>query len=128
MFLKNFKFGSKQAGRDSKTFFIAEIGINHEGNFENCKRMILEAYKSGADAVKLQTIDPEENYAKNTKFYKIFKKSFFNKEQTIKHHLIMRIVWRRELFSDPVHIRVSKDSEPLIPHEGCENFPQQPIW
>ena len=83
MFLKNFNFGSKQAGRDSKTFFIAEIGINHEGNFENCKRMILEAYKSGADAVKLQTIDPDENYAKNTKFYKIFKKSFFNKEQTI---------------------------------------------
>ena len=84
MFLKNFKFRSKQIGRDSKTFFIAEIGINHEGNFENCKRMILEAYKSGADAVKLQTIDPDENYAKNTKFYKIFKKAFFNKEETIK--------------------------------------------
>ena len=84
MFLKNFKFGNKRVGKDSKIFFIAEIGINHEGNLDNCKRMILEAYKSGADAVKLQTIDPDENYAKNTKFYKIFKKAFFNEEQTIK--------------------------------------------
>ena len=83
-FLKNFKFGNKRVGKDSKIFFIAEIGINHEGNLDNCKRMILEAYKSGADAVKLQTIDPDENYAKNTKFYKIFKKAFFNEEQTIK--------------------------------------------
>ena len=76
MFLKNFKFGSKQAGRDSKTFFIAEIGINHEGNFENCKRMILEAYKSGADAVKLQTIDPDENMQKILNFTKYLKNLF----------------------------------------------------
>ena len=84
MFLKRFKFGDQIVGEKSKTFFIAEIGINHEGNFKNCKRMILEAYKAGADAVKLQTIDPDENYAKNTKFYKIFKKAFFNKDETTK--------------------------------------------
>ena len=84
MFLKKFKFGDQIVGEKSKTFFIAEIGINHEGNFKNCKRMILEAYKAGADAVKLQTIDPDENYAKNTKFYKIFKKAFFNQDETKK--------------------------------------------
>jgi len=84
MFLKKFKFGDQIIGEKCKTFFIAEIGINHEGNFKNCKRMILEAYKAGADAVKLQTIDPDENYAKNTKFYKIFKKAFFNQDETKK--------------------------------------------
>ena len=78
------EIAGRSVGPDYSPLVIAEIGINHEGNLDNCKRMILEAYKSGADAVKLQTIDPDENYAKNTKFYKIFKKAFFNKEETIK--------------------------------------------
>ena len=49
MFLKNFKFGNKRVGKDSKIFFIAEIGINHEGNLDNCKRMIFG--KSAEDFV-----------------------------------------------------------------------------
>ena len=28
---------------------IAEIGINHEGNFDTCKQMILEAFSAGAN-------------------------------------------------------------------------------
>lgn len=43
----------------NKTFIIAEIGNNHEGNFDLAKKMILAAKKSGADAVKFQTILPE---------------------------------------------------------------------
>lgn len=41
------------------TFIIAEIGNNHEGDFQLAKKMILEAAKSGADAVKFQTFIPE---------------------------------------------------------------------
>ena len=52
---------------------IAEIGINHNGKFDLCKKMIIiAAAKSGADAVKLQTIDPNESYFKNTPSYKEF--------------------------------------------------------
>ena len=40
-----------------KTFFIAEIGNNHEGNFKNAIRLIDQAKISGADAVKFQTFD-----------------------------------------------------------------------
>lgn len=40
-------------------FIIAEIGNNHEGNFELAKRLIDEASKSGVDAVKFQTFIPE---------------------------------------------------------------------
>jgi N,N'-diacetyllegionaminate synthase len=43
----------------NKTFIIAEIGNNHEGDFATAKKMILEAKKSGADAIKFQTIIPE---------------------------------------------------------------------
>ena len=35
-------------------FFIAEIGGNHEGDFEYAKRLTELAIKSGADAIKFQ--------------------------------------------------------------------------
>ena len=34
---------------------IAEIGINHNGNMETCKKLIDVAVGAGADAVKFQT-------------------------------------------------------------------------
>ena len=64
MFLKKFKFGNKYIGDNCNIFFIAEIGINHEGSFNKCVKLIDEAAKAGADAIKLQTIDPDENYLK----------------------------------------------------------------
>lgn len=41
-------------------FIIAEIGNNHEGDFNVAVKMIRAAAESGADAVKFQTIIPEE--------------------------------------------------------------------
>ena len=40
---------------NKKVFIVAEIGNNHEGNFEVAKEMINEAAASGVDAVKFQT-------------------------------------------------------------------------
>ena len=37
-------------------YFIAEIGINHNGNFDLAKKMILAAKESGADCVKFQSL------------------------------------------------------------------------
>jgi N-acetylneuraminate synthase/N,N'-diacetyllegionaminate synthase len=42
-----------------KTFIIAEIGNNHEGNFHIAKKLISSAKQYGADAVKFQTFIPE---------------------------------------------------------------------
>ena len=39
---------------EGKVFIIAEIGGNHEGNFEYAKKLLLDASKTGADAVKFQ--------------------------------------------------------------------------
>ena len=44
---------------ENKTFIIAEIGNNHEGNYILAKKMIVAANKAGADAVKLQHIVPK---------------------------------------------------------------------
>ncbi|MDF2803981.1 MAG: N-acetylneuraminate synthase [Anaerocolumna sp.] len=40
-------------------FIIAEAGVNHNGNIENAKKLIFEAKKAGADAVKFQTFKSE---------------------------------------------------------------------
>lgn len=48
------KVGSKYIGEGEPTFFIAEIGNNHNGDYYLAKRTIDEAVASGADAVKFQ--------------------------------------------------------------------------
>ncbi len=47
-----------------KTFIIAEIGINHNGDLKIAKKMIEEAKSAGADAVKFQKRDIYEVYTK----------------------------------------------------------------
>lgn len=40
-------------------YYIAEIGLNHNGDFDTAKKMIELAADAGADAVKFQTFVPE---------------------------------------------------------------------
>lgn len=46
--------GSRRIGEDHLPFIIAEIGINHEGDVNKAKQMVLDAYNSGAECVKFQ--------------------------------------------------------------------------
>ena len=45
-------------------FVIAEIGINHNGDMELCKKLIDAAVSTGCDAVKFQKRDINEVYTK----------------------------------------------------------------
>lgn len=47
-----------------KTFIIAEVGINHNGNMETTKRLIDAASDTGCDAVKFQKRTIEDVYTK----------------------------------------------------------------
>ena len=42
-------------GDGEPSFVIPEIGINHEGNLKKAKRMVRDAYNSGAECVKFQS-------------------------------------------------------------------------
>lgn len=46
--------------KKNSVFIIAEAGINHNGDFETAKKLIVEAKKCGADAIKFQSFKAEE--------------------------------------------------------------------
>ena len=47
-------------------YIIAEIGVNHDGSFEKAIKLIDEAKKCGADAVKFQNFKTDKLIKKNT--------------------------------------------------------------
>ena len=50
-----------------KTFIIAEAGVNHNGDVKLAKKLIVEAKKAGASAIKFQTFISEKSISKFAK-------------------------------------------------------------
>jgi N-acetylneuraminate synthase len=78
--MKSVHFGSVEVGKQNPPYIIAEIGSNHNGDMDLCKRMVDRAADVGAHAVKLQswtekTLISEEEYASN-RFFSDKKKHF----------------------------------------------------
>lgn len=59
------QIGNRKIGKQYKPFVIPEIGINHEGDFDKAKKMVYDAYKSGAECVKFQCHIIEDEMIKN---------------------------------------------------------------
>jgi N,N'-diacetyllegionaminate synthase len=53
--------------KEKKIYIIAEIGVNHNGNISLAKRMMNQAKKAGADAVKFQNFTASSLTTKNAK-------------------------------------------------------------
>ena len=91
------------------TFIIAEAGINHNGNLATAKKMIKKAADSGADAIKFQTIIPEELFSEkeNSELYHMSKDWMLSKSDHIelkKHAKKNKIIF----FSTPFGIKSAK--------------------
>lgn len=56
---KQFSIDGRTIGVGHAPFVIAEMSANHNGNFEAALRIIDEARRAGADAVKIQTYRPD---------------------------------------------------------------------
>ena len=60
-------------GNEHPAFVIAEVGINHNGSFDNAMKLIDEAHKSGASSVKFQTYITEKRVEKDAPIFDILK-------------------------------------------------------
>lgn len=53
----------------NRPYVIAEAGVNHEGNIETAKRLIDEAARGGAHAIKFQTYKAETLASRDSPYY-----------------------------------------------------------
>lgn len=90
---KMIKIKDREIKNYSKPYIIAEIGANHNGDIELAKKLIAEAKKCGADAVKFQSWTPsslicKEEYNNNQVYTDSPKKHFGSlKEMVEKYYL-----------------------------------------
>jgi N,N'-diacetyllegionaminate synthase len=56
---KVIRIGDHSIGPNKPCFFIAEAGVNHNGNVETAHRLVEAAARCGADAIKFQTFKAE---------------------------------------------------------------------
>ena len=57
--------GHRIVGQDQSPLVIAEIGINHEGDFDRAVRMVDDAYAAGCECVKFQSHVVEDEMIPN---------------------------------------------------------------
>jgi N,N'-diacetyllegionaminate synthase len=72
----------------NKIFIIAEIGVNHNGNFNNAIKLINHAVDANCNAVKFQTFNPDKLLKKNTELaeYQKMNSKFKNMYDLIKRY------------------------------------------
>tara|TARA_A100001015_G_C15015674_1_gene725389 strand:+ start:999 stop:2015 length:1017 start_codon:yes stop_codon:yes gene_type:complete len=70
-----------------KPYVIAEIGINHEGNYSTAQKLVLEAKKAGANAVKFQVFKPDTLAVQNSRKNRLQKKTSGNED--------LSSIWKR---------------------------------
>ncbi|VVC04507.1 NeuB family protein [Candidatus Bilamarchaeum dharawalense] len=73
--MQTFKIGEKKVGNNEPCFIIAEAGSNHNGRLDHAKKLIDEAIKAGADAVKFQLFKAEKLYVKEAGYADYLKDS-----------------------------------------------------
>lgn len=85
--MKTFEISGREIGEGQPCYIIAEVSCNHEGSFEEARRIIEAAAAAGADAVKLQTYTadtitrdfktrPTGTMWENIDLYKLYQKAY----------------------------------------------------
>ncbi len=136
---ESFAFGTRRIGPGAPTFVIAEIGINHEGDEAVCAQLVEAAARAGADAMKLQTVDPDESYAPGTPSRELFARAVLSRAATARMFALARargmeafttagdrvsMDWVRGL--DPAGYKISSGmltTTPFIDHAARKGLP-----
>jgi N,N'-diacetyllegionaminate synthase len=67
------EINKKKIGEINPTYFIAEAGLNHNGQIDIAKKMIDNAHNAGADAIKFQTYKSENFLSESSEYFDFFK-------------------------------------------------------
>ena len=105
----NFKIGKRIIGKRYPVYIVAEAGINHNGDMNIAKKMIQKAASIGVNAIKFQTIFPDELFSEtiHPDWYSMSKDWHLNKKQ----HLELQNHAKKygiDFFSTPVGLRSAK--------------------
>jgi N,N'-diacetyllegionaminate synthase len=97
---------SLQKSKGLNPLIIAEIGVNHNGSISLAKKMILEAKKCGADAVKFQAFKATKLVRNNTPLAKYQRKIGLNtqKDLLLKYEMSVTQLLELREFSDKIGI------------------------
>lgn len=109
--MKNLK--NQIMNKNNSVFIVAEAGINHNSDMKIAKQMIESASKCGADAIKFQTIIPDELFSAklNPELYEMSKDWVLSTKQhrELKNHAKKHNI---EFFSTPFgtkSVKILKD-------------------
>lgn len=74
--MEKLTIAGRPIGPDEPPWVVAEIGANHNGDMELCRRLIDAAQEAGADAVKFQSWSKDSlisrpEYARNTRYARL---------------------------------------------------------
>ena len=112
-------FNGRLVGEDYEPLVIAEIGINHEGDFRKAKKMINDAHQQGAECVKFQCHIIEDEMIKNNvvpsnakeSIWEIMKRCSLTEEEEIqlkKHTEELGMIYLNTPFSRDAANRLEK--------------------
>lgn len=96
----HFKIKNKWVGEKEPCFIVAELGVNHNGDIDIAKKMIIEAKECGVDAVKIQSFVTDEIIIdKNLKHtYKSQGRKIIESQHKILKRYELNIKIKKELF------------------------------
>ncbi len=66
-----------EIGNNQPSYIIAEIGSNHNGNFDMACELIEKAKNAGVNAVKFQTFKAKDHYSKRTPKIDLYKEGIY---------------------------------------------------
>ena len=91
----------------SKVFIIAEAGVNHNGSLKIAKKLILEAARFGADAIKFQTFTAENLASKNAPKANYQKKN--TKSNETQFQMLKRLEFTKKMHEQCINLCKKKN-------------------